>query len=243
MSSVLELFGFAKRMEALEEKELSFMSAQEAVQRSRTMLEQLEIGAEFGDAAVYAADGSELLQLQEAMRQDEAFGQMYEIGKMKVTEFDPTEEIYYIEQAFTVEGIPVYGKNAPAFRMMGGVDAPMRACKMYAEVLLSDEGVLYAAVSGALEDKMEEAEKSALLGMDGIRNALLKKFGDVILTDVYVVSDIQLEYLPLVDEVYPEQIRVTPVWCCSVRLYSEEENLADKRIAFRFDAFTGEEIA
>ena len=52
-------------------------------------------------------------------------------------------------------------------------------------------------VSGVLDKLSSASGKAEIMGYDGIKRALEKKFGDVILKETYKVTNIWMEYFPL----------------------------------------------
>lgn len=239
-----EILDYAKASGFSGEKDLEFMSLEDALTKAEDVLSALEIGGEYQLVSSFGLTADEMAGFFEKMRDDESYLWLFNSGKMEGYNFDQKDEVYCLEYSFLMDSIPVYGRDAPAFRISAGIDAPIPAYEMNVNMILSDSGVRYFSLIGALENEMDENQKSKVVTFDAIREALIKKYGDVIMTDEYLLSKIWLEYMPLIDVRTGTRIDLTPVWCCKFDIkFSGEESFEEVNFASRFHAFTGEEVS
>ena len=80
-----------------------------------------------------------------------------------------------------------------------------------------------------------------IIGEKEITEALNKKFGDVILTDEYKVTNIWMEYFPLLQNDSFTDIKLIPVWCLDFEVNGN--GAEDGGYTIRINAITGDEIA
>ena len=150
--------------------------------------------------------------------------------------FENDIELYYLEYSFVIGHMPVFGHDDPTVQYTG--DGPLLAQNMKAVVTLSKSGVQRVDLQGVLDVLTQNPDKADIIDYEGIKKALDKKFGDVILSDEYKVINIWMEYFPLIESDSFEQVSVIPVWCLDFEINGEIENYT-----LRFNACTGEEIS
>ena len=145
-------------------------------------------------------------------------------------------EVYYFEYPFVLNQIRVFGNDEPPIRLSG--DEPLPAQAMNLTAIVSKSGIEELMVSGVLDKLSSASGKAEIMGYDGIKRALEKKFGDVILKETYKVTNIWMEYFPLIKPDSFNQVNVTPAWCCDFEIGGKKQDYT-----LRFNAVTGEEIA
>ena len=89
---------------------------------------------------------------------------------------------------YSLDGVPVFGEGDPTVQMSGGVEQPLLADPMGATFLFSNLGICEIRLTGMVNQLNIEAENQEIIRFDGIKKALVKKFGDVILSDNYNLS-------------------------------------------------------
>ena len=94
---------------------------------------------------------------------------------------------------------------------------------------------------GMFEPYEEHQKEAAIIEEDGIKEAIMKKFGDVILTSEFKAKNIWMEYFPLLREDSFTEMDLILVWC--VYLEVDGQSVEDSRYSIRFNAITGEEIS
>lgn len=146
------------------------------------------------------------------------------------------DDIDYLEYPFVIEDIPVFGPDDPVVQYTG--DDSLLAQNMGAKMIISNAGIEELQLEGVLNKWTKSGKKAEIIGYEGIRQALDKKFGNVILTDEYKVSNIWMEYFPLIQSDSFNQVEVIPVWCCDFKINGKDENYT-----LRFHAITGEELS
>lgn len=236
---LLQLAAYAEENNILQTKNLSFMSKEDAEKNTETFLLELKLGGSIGEKEIYALSKEDLSDIQSIMKTDENYVGFYDSGKYQECVFGINDEFYYIKYAFELDGLPILGESDPTIQMSGGVEQSLLAYPMEAIVLFSNSGICEIRLSGALESLESDENYKEIIAYDGIKNALNKKFGDVILSDDYNLSKLWLEYFPKIKENSFDQVEVIPVWCCKFDI----NGISDVDYALRFNAFTGEEIS
>lgn len=242
---IAELFGYAENRGRLGSKELEFLTSKQAADKALALLSQLGLGTNFAEPVIQAFTKADLSDFQGyMMNHDEDFRYFQEIGKLKLKD-DFRDDIYRITYTFTQDGLPVLSHKDPAMAATGGIDAPIPAHPMEATVYISAAGIRYIELSGVVNDNMVPSEETEIILLDGIKKALIRKYGDVILTEDSKITDIWLEYIPFMDASAYGPIELIPAWCCEFYVDSPHkgEGHSRPRHAVRFHAFTGEEIS
>lgn len=233
------LASYAEENALLEKKNLSFMKEEEAISNIEAFLSSLELGTSLGERETFALSKEDMLSIQNAMKSDEDYKSFYESGKFQEQIFDADDEMYYIKYSFSLDGVPVFGEGDPTVQMSGGVEQPLLADPMGATFLFSNSGICEIRLTGMVNQLNIEAENQEIIRFDGIKKALVKKFGDVILSDNYNLSNMWLEYFPKRKEDSFDKVELIPVWCCKFDINGD----INVDYALRFNAITGEEIS
>lgn len=233
------LASYAEENALLEKKNLSFMKEEEAISNIEAFLSSLELGTSLGERETFALSKEDMLSIQNAMKSDEDYKSFYESGKFQEQIFDADDEMYYIKYSFSLDGVPVFGEGDPTVQMSGGVEQPLLADPMGATFLFSNSGICEIRLTGMVNQLNIETENQEIIRFDGIKKALVKKFGDVILSDNYNLSNMWLEYFPKRKEDSFDKVELIPVWCCKFDINGD----INVDYALRFNATTGEEIS
>lgn len=109
------------------------------------------------------------------------------------------------------------------------------------EVMISNRGIESVFVSGIMDEPDVCNANVDIIGEKGITEALNKKFGDVILTDEHKVTNIWMEYFPLLQNDSFTDIKLIPVWCLDFEVNGNGAEAGGYTI--RINAITGDEIA
>lgn len=109
------------------------------------------------------------------------------------------------------------------------------------EVMISNRGIESVFVSGIMDEPDVCNANVDIIGEKEITEALNKKFGDVILTDEYKVTNIWMEYFPLLQNDSFTDIKLIPVWCLDFEVNGN--GAEDGGYTIRINAITGDEIA
>lgn len=233
------LASYAEENALLEKKNLSFMKEEEAISNIEAFLSSLELGTSLGERETFALSKEDMLSIQNAMKSDEDYKSFYESGKFQEQIFDADDEMYYIKYSFSLDGVPVFGEGDPTVQMSGGVEQPLLADPMGATFLFSNSGICEIRLTGMVNQLNIETENQEIIRFDGIKKALVKKFGDVILSDNYNLSNMWLEYFPKRKEDSFDKVELIPVWCCKFDINGD----INVDYALRFNVTTGEEIS
>ena len=151
--------------------------------------------------------------------------------------FEEGMEVYRIIFRMNVNGIPVY-RNEPNLRQ---TSERFLAYPAAVTVLLSNNGIEMISMMGMFEPYEEHQKEAAIIGEDGIKEAIMKRFGDVILTSEFRAKNIWMEYFPLLREDSFTEMELIPVWCVDFEV--DGQSIEDSRYSIRFNAITGEEIS
>lgn len=227
---------YAKEKKIIPEKDLQFETRGEAVKEAETLLSKLNIGCELGEPYIIALNSEDLNIVQKKIMNDVDYKDMLSAKNLGNSYFENDIELYYLEYSFVIDRMPVFGRDDPTVQYTG--DSPLLAQNMSAVVTLSKSGIQRVDLQGVLDVLPQNPDKADVIDYEGIKKALDKKFGDVILPDKYKVIKIWMEYFPLIESGSFEQISVIPVWCLDFEINGEIENYT-----LRFNAYTGEEIA
>lgn len=238
VKSLSDLASYGEEKNLLEKKDLAFMTREEAIHKAEVFLSSLELGGDLGEGKLFSLSKENMLSMQSSMKNDEDYKELYELGKFKEQAIDAEDEMYYIKYSFALEGLPILGEGDPEVQISGGEDRFLLAIPMKAELFISNSGICQVRIDGAVDRLQAEDKNQEIMGFEGIRKALVKKFGDVILSDSYNLVNMRLEYFPRLREDSFDKVEVIPVWRCDFVINGENNNYS-----LRFHAVTGEEIS
>ncbi|MDE6386650.1 MAG: hypothetical protein K2L82_02450 [Lachnospiraceae bacterium] len=227
---------YAEEMGLTDDRDLSFMSRADAVTRMQSFIEMLGVGGEPEALNVVAMDQADFENVKKAIMEDGDYQFLTAKGYGSDT-FDEGMEVYRIIFRMDVNGIPVY-RNEPGLR---GTGERFLAYPVTITTLLSNNGIEMIAMMGMFEPYDGHQKEAAIIGEDGIKEAIMKKFGDVLLTSEFKAKNIWMEYFPLLREESFTEIDLIPVWCVDFEI--DGESVEDSMYTIRFNAITGEEIS
>lgn len=229
---------YAGEQGLVNDRDLSFLSKAEAVAQMQSLIEQLEVGGEWGTLDVVAMDQADFAKVQKViMEEDDDYQTVLSAKGYESDTFDQDLEAYRITFGMEVNGISVY-RNEPLLQQ---TTEELIAHEVIVTVLLSNSGIEMITMSGMLEPYDGQQKEVTVIGENGIKEAIMKKFGDVILPVEYKAVNIWMEYFPLLREGSFTEVDLIPVWC--VDFETNEETVEDNGYTFRFNAITGEEIS
>ena len=227
---------YAEEMGLADDRDLSFMSQADAVARIQNMIGMFGVGGELEALDVVAMNQTDFENVKKAIMEDGDYQFLSAKGYGSDT-FEEGMEVYRIIFRMNVNGIPVY-RNEPNLRQ---TSERFLAYPAAVTVLLSNNGIEMISMMGMFEPYEEHQKKTAIIGEDGIKEAIMKKFGDVILSSEFRAKNIWMEYFPLLREDSFTEIELIPVWC--VEFEVDGQSIEDSRYSIRFNAITGEEIS
>lgn len=222
----------------MEDKELTFMSKEEAKQRMQELFEQLDIGGNLSTPDIVAMNEKDLKKIQKNIMNDEDYSYILSEKNLGNDDFKSDVELYYLKYSIEVNGVSVYGRDEPVLQQTSDL---IIAQQMGITAIVSNNGIELLQITGVLEPLNKQNEKVNVMGEDGIKAAIDKKFGDVILTDEYKATNIWMEYFPLLEEGSFTNVNLIPVWCVDFEVNGEMEK--DNIYTLRFRADTGDEIS
>ena len=227
---------YAGEMGLADDRDLPFMSRADAVARIQNMVGMFDVGGELEALDVVAMDSVDFENVKKAIMEDSDYQFLSAKGYGSDT-FEQDMEVYRIIFRMNVNGIPVY-RNEPNLRQ---TSERFLAYPATVTVLLSNNGIEMISMMGMFEPYEEHQKEAVIIGEDGIKEAIMKKFGDVILTSEFRAKNIWMEYFPLLREDSFTEIELIPVWC--VEFEVDGQSIEDSRYSIRFNAITGEEIS
>ena len=228
---------YAEEMGLTDERDLSFMSRTDAVARMQSLMESLGVEGELEALGVVAMNQLDFENVKKAIMEDNSYQGVLSAKGYESDTFDEGIEVYRIIFRMNVNGIPVY-RNEPGLR---GTSERFLAYPVTITALLSNNGIEMITMMGMFEPYEGHQKEAAIIGEDGIKEAIMKKFGDVILTSEYKAANIWMEYFPLLREDSFTEIDLIPVWCVDFGI--DGESVEDSGYTIRFNAITGEEIS
>ncbi len=227
---------YAGEMGLTDDRDLSFMSQEDAVARLQSFIGMLGVGGELEALDVVAMNQSDFENVKKAIMEDSDYQFLSAKGYGSDT-FKEDMEIYRIIFRMNVNGIPVY-RNEPNLRQ---TSERFLAYPATVTVLLSNNGIEMISMMGMFEPYEEHQKEAVIIGEDGIKEAIMKKFGDVILTSEFRAKNIWMEYFPLLREDSFTEMELIPVWCVDFEV--DGQSVEDSGYSIRFNAITGEEIS
>ena len=227
---------YAGEMGLTDDRDLSFMSQEDAVTRLQSFMGMLDVGGELEALDVVAMNQSDFENVKKAIMEDSDYQFLSAKGYGSDT-FKEDMEVYRIIFRMNVNGIPVY-RNEPNLRQSS---ERFLAYPATVTALLSNNGIEMITMMGMFEPYEEHQKEAIIIGEDGIKEAIMKKFGDVILTSEFRAKNIWMEYFPLLREDSFTEMELIPVWCVDFEV--DGQSVEDSGYSIRFNAITGEEIS
>lgn len=239
-----EIVLFAESEKLLDVKEPLTFSGEKAIQKADKFLKDMQLGTEYQLNEFFAINSQKLNELQKILKQNPDYQYFYDIGKLTELQFEDDDEIYYLKYRYYLDGVPVYSSDVPPIEMTGGIDAPTLAEAMEATFLISEEDICYISLFGMVEKELTKLEERGVITYDEVKESLINIYGDVILPEVYTITNIEMEYIPMRDVVKLDEIKFVPAWCCEYHIGKLMQN--DRKViphAVRIHATTGERIS
>lgn len=227
---------YAEEMGLAGDRDLSFMSKEDAVARMQSFMGMLGVGGELEALNVAAMNQADFENVKKAIMEDSDYQFLTAKGYGSDT-FEEGMEVYRIIFRMNVNGIPVY-RNDPNLRQ---TSERVLAYPVAITALLSNNGIETITMMGMFEPYEEQQKEVAIIGEDGIKEAIMNKFGDVVLTSEFRATNIWMEYFPLLREDSFTEMDLIPVWCVDFEV--DGQSVEDSRYSIRFNAITGEEIS
>ena len=227
---------YAGEMGLTDDRDLPFMSQADAVAWIQNTVGMFGVGGELEALDVVAMDQADFENAKKAIMEDGDYQFLSAKGYGSDT-FEEGMEVYRIVFRINVNGSPVY-RGEPNLRQ---TSERFLAYPAAVTALLSNNGIEMITMMGMFEPCEEHQNETAIIGEDGIKEAIMKKFGDAILSNEFKAKNIWMEYFPLLREDSFTEIDLIPVWC--VEFEVDGQSVEDSRYSIRFNAITGDEIS
>lgn len=219
-------------------RDLSFMTKENAVTEIQSLIGQFDVGGELGVPDVVAMDQIDFENVKKLIMDDDEYKGVLTSKNYGDDEFDENLEAYKMVFPIEVDGISTYGQNEPLLQQTRDM---IIAQQTGITVLLSNNGIEIISLMGAFEPYHDQKEEVDIVGKEEIKDAILTKFGDVVLTDEYKAVNIWMEYFPLLEDGSFTDVDLIPVWCIDFEINGEMDE--DFVYTLRINAITGDEIS
>ena len=219
-------------------KELQFESITEARAQVKELTDKMGIPGKLGKENITAFNSADLNNIQSNMEQDSDYKDLLSAKKQQSSTIGTDTEIYCFTYGIKIDGLQVYANDDPILQQTRDV---LIAQPVNIEVMISNRGIESVFVSGIMDEPDVCNANVDIIGEKGITEALNKKFGDVILTDEHKVTNIWMEYFPLLQNDSFTDIKLIPVWCLDFEVNGNGAEAGGYTI--RINAITGDEIA
>lgn len=228
---------YAAEQGLVNDRDLSFLSKADAVIKMQSLMEQFKVGGQLGTPDVVAMDKADFVNVQKAIMEDDDYQNALSAKGYESDTFDEDLEVYRMTFEMEVNGISVY-RNEPWLQQ---TTERYVAYPVTVSVLVSNSAIEIITMTGMLEPYDGQQKEVVIIGEDGIKEAIMKKFGDVILPFEYKAANIWMEYFPLLREDSFTDVDLIPVWCVDFEINGE--TVKASQYTLRFNAITGEEIS
>jgi hypothetical protein len=211
--------------------DLSFLSAEKAVQMGKVKIKELT-GQNSEVLAAFALNREKLTELEEQYRQTQKYQEDAQRGKATtVDDWSDEDEMYYMEYELTKDGLPIFsGINEP------GISTAVETfwtAETRITMLLDKDGICCIAGRGGIFDASPETEAQTIISAEEALEAVKEIYVNTILDLPVTISGIWLEYVAVPDWEETEQYRLVPYWC--VQIDSDSGSSSAERI----NAITG----
>lgn len=212
-------------------KNLSFMTSEDAVDSAYSVLQQLNISAFKEDAEIYAIDCETMQTYQDKMKKEYPDSAVnYEL-KDKFTEDD---EFYIVCFTAAQNQIPV----THAYYLLWGSDREVMGSNI--KIYVSKKGVFYFDFEGIYSVQGVSETPNKLLTVQEAANKAFEVYNSVITTDKATVDEIRFEYAPVPYNQNFNEVKLTPAW--SFHLTNETVDVGTTEEIILINAVTGERI-
>ncbi len=241
MSSKLDKYDFifqsyARALAGLEtSSELSFLSQEDVVNRYTAILEQLLPGMTPVCSEIWGYSVEDLNTVRGWLSEnDEMYMAFLESGKIADTaDFETGDEAYTVLFTFELNGIPVFDCNDVGLNYYSDNEKAL-ANEMYCSISITKDGIIDFSLMNCVSISSKESESALISAMDAASIAA-QRYEDVIRTTPVILSDVKLEYMPLIQD--DGTIYFVPTWYFRA---ASEDNPRLTLEACRINAITGE---
>jgi hypothetical protein len=159
--------------------------------------------------------------------------------------WDEEDDCYFFVMNLSLEGLPVFSGT------YGSVDDMTAVWGSTVWACYSARGFEYLSIQFPHRQIDAESAYVSLISIEGALTAFQKKFSNVIITDMIVVTEVSLHYVPTLIGQSREEYRMIPAWCFKIEEILSAENYrfigGDAEVVkiystIIFDAVTGKEI-
>lgn len=228
------------------QEELDFMPKQKAIDGAVNILKSLNITPHM-PPKVYAIDFKTIQKVQEERMLEKGVQEFINLGIYKMKdEWTKDDEFYYLFFSVDFYGIPCdtigYTHQSSTLHVSGSE----------IEIIISKKGIELCMIDGMLYREVKpKSEKSELISIDQAMQTVKSKFDDVILMDKVTVTEICLEYLPVLVDVNVdtktgivnyENVELVPIWLFKIESSNSRESGIARNTYVRVNAITGKEI-
>ncbi len=214
------------------------LSGNDAVYKIKEIFDMLEVGGELEILDITVMNKDNLEAVKEIIMKDIEYADILTAKGYDGDIFEDDIEVYRIECALSEHGIPVF-RNRPYLQQ---ITDRFMAYPSTITVTISNEGFEEVVMTGMFEVYDEKGEEVNVIGEKEIKEAILRKFGDVILPVEYKAVNIWMEYFPLLTENSFLGVDLIPVWCIDFEIGGEKYD-EENGYTLRINAVTGAEVS
>lgn len=211
------------------EQELSFMTSKEALELGNEIMEEAGYPYDPAYTECYALDRESLNKVLEEAKLEDGLFSLSEAGgyEWEEKEFQDSDETYFLFYPLMADHIPISSNTEFAFILP------------YSYVLVDHTGVYSFLVGENIRVTGQEEED--IISPDKALSTVTHLFQNMILTQDFIIQDMDLEYQLTFQDSDTREMTLSPVWTFSVRIM-DEDGTGSTVEQMNIDALTGKRL-
>ena len=194
------------------ETDLAFASQKSAIAKVEETLRQLGV-KNLGAFTVYSLDNKTLKSEEEKIKTNPDYSAAIASGKMSFKDsWSEDDDCYFMFIECHLQGIPVTTDEVYFSKDDESLSGNLIT------VIYSKRGIEYLQFMNLYQEKSTE-QMAQIITLDAAIAALTDKFASIITANNYVVSKIQLVYVPTLMGQTNKEFRMIPAWCFTTNEY------------------------
>jgi len=227
--------------------ELDFMTSADAVNLAAQTFKKLGITPHM-PPKLYALDPVALQKEQDALMKDKDLKWFIDTGKIKFKEkWTKTDQFYYLVFRVDLQAVPC----SPISYTLQNSEVEVPGSEV--RVILSKDGIVSIQIVGTIYDEQsKKGDSRQLLAVEQALDRLKEKYDAIILKNELTVTDIALEYAPVIvsskidsktGELTNKQTEMVPAWRFTIsQKYAKAGEAFTSTTNVLLNAVTGKEI-
>ncbi len=211
------------------EQELSFMTSKEALELGNEIMEEAGYPYDPAYTECYALDRESLNKVLEEAELEDGLFSLSEAGgyEWEEKEFQDSDETYFLLYPLMADHIPISSNTEFVFILP------------YSYVLVDHTGVYSFLVGETIRVTGQEEED--IISPDKALSTVTHLFQNMILTQDFIIQDMDLEYQLTFQDSDTREMTLSPVWTFSVRIM-DENGTGSTVEQMNIDAVTGKRL-